>query len=70
MGESIHELHFFQHVCPVTAQRVHLKSHHLAGSSVAHLENKIKQETQGRQLYMRSKSPHVEHAEMFYCQFR
>lgn len=39
MGESIHELHFFQHVCTVTAQSVHLKSHHLARSSVAHLEH-------------------------------
>lgn len=42
MGESIHELHLFQQVCPVTAQRVHLESHHLTRSSVSNLGSKSK----------------------------
>lgn len=42
MGESIHELHLFQQVCPVTAQLVHLESHHLTRSSVSHLGSKSK----------------------------
>lgn len=38
MGQSVHQLDFSQHVGSVTAQFVHLQSHHLARHSVAYLQ--------------------------------
>lgn len=38
MGQSVHQLDFSQHVGSITAQFVHLQSHHLARHSVAHLQ--------------------------------
>lgn len=38
MGQSVHQLDLSQHVGSITAQFVHLQSHHLARHSVAYLQ--------------------------------
>lgn len=38
VAETVHELHLFQHVGPVTCQRVHLQRHDLSSHPVFYLE--------------------------------
>lgn len=42
MVESVHELHFSQHVGSIAAQLVHLQSHHLVGRPVVDLKKQSK----------------------------